>query len=165
MFIRRPRSDELPQLRVVETAAGACFADVGMVEIAHDDPPPLDLLDEHLRAGRLLVVGEPVAAYVMWSRVDGATHVDQVSVHPDHGRRGIGRRLLERVQAATRLALTLTTFRDVPWNAPYYARLGFEVVDASAWGPELTAVVRHEATLGLDRWPRVVMRCEVVRSH
>ena len=22
--------------------------------------------------------------------------------------------------------LTLTTFRDVPWNAPWYSRLGFE---------------------------------------
>jgi len=165
MCIRRPRADELPCLQVVEVGAGACFADVGMVEIARDDPPSLDLLDERLGAGRLLVVGDPAAAYVMWSVVDDAVHVDQVSVHPDHARRGIGRRLLERVQEATGVALTLTTFRDVPWNAPYYARLGFEVVDASAWGPELTAVVRHEATLGLDRWPRVVMRCEVVRSH
>jgi len=165
MSIRSPRPDELPRLQVVETGAGACFADVGMVEIAHDDPPPLDLLDQHLRAERLLVAGDPVAAYVMWSRVDDATHVDQVSVHPDHARRGIGRLLLERVQAATGVALTLTTFRDVPWNAPYYARLGFEVVDASAWGPELTAVVRPEAALGLDRWPRVVMRREVARSH
>lgn len=163
--IRRPRPDELPRLQAVEIAAGACFAEVGMVEIARDDPPSLDVLGEHLCAGRLFVAGDPAGAYVIWSYVDGAAHVDQVSVHPDHARLGVGRRLLDRVQTVTGAALTLTTFRDVPWNAPYYARWGFEVVEAPAWGPGLVEVVRHENDLGLGRWPRVVMRREVAHSH
>ena len=55
-------------------------------------------------------------------------------------------------------ALTLTTFAEVPWNAPYYARCGFTVLDESAIGPDLRAVRAREADHGLDRWPRVCMR-------
>ena len=57
--------------------------------------------------------------------------------------------------------MTLTTFRDVPWNAPFYERLGFCVLDSSELTPELDAVVREEAARGLDRDRRVVMRCEL----
>lgn len=55
-------------------------------------------------------------------------------------------------------ALTLTTFADVPWNAPYYARLGFEAVPPERLTPGLRAVRDHEATVGLDAWRRVAMR-------
>ncbi|CAN5517152.1 GNAT family N-acetyltransferase [soil metagenome] len=53
--------------------------------------------------------------------------------------------------------LTLTTFRDVPWNAPYYRRLGFTDLPDTEWGPHLRAKVAREAAAGLSRWPRVVM--------
>ena len=52
----------------------------------------------------------------------------------------------------------MCTFRDVPWNAPYYERLGFERIDEADWGCGLRALRRREAELGLDRWPRVAMR-------
>ena len=55
-------------------------------------------------------------------------------------------------------ALTLTTFAYVPWNAPYYARCGFRVLDDAEITPGLRAIREQEAALGLDRWPRVCMR-------
>src|SRR4051812_10718368 len=59
-------------------------------------------------------------------------HLDELDVHPEHGRRGVGRRLVMTVcdWAATRgyAAVSLSTFRDPPWNMPFYARLGFELV-------------------------------------
>ncbi|WP_206604336.1 hypothetical protein [Arthrobacter pityocampae] len=55
-------------------------------------------------------------------------------------------------------ALTLTTFADVPWNAPYYARLGFAIVAPERLTPGLRAVRDHEAAVGLDAWHRVAMR-------
>ena len=95
--------------------------------------------------------------------VDGNLHVEQVSVHPDAAGHGLGRSLIEwaAAEAAARgiSALTLTTFRDVPWNAPYYARnCGFRIVDDAACGPGLQAIREHEVAHGLDRWPRVCMR-------
>ncbi|HEX3960074.1 MAG TPA: GNAT family N-acetyltransferase, partial [Trebonia sp.] len=55
-------------------------------------------------------------------------------------------------------ALTLTTFASVPWNAPYYRRCGFRVLDDEELTSGLRAIRHDEAELGLDRWPRVCMR-------
>ncbi len=64
--------------------------------------------------------------------VDGEGLLDEVAVAPAHGRRGIGRALVDEVVAWAAAggfpSVTLATFRDVPWNAPYYEKLGFEVV-------------------------------------
>jgi GNAT superfamily N-acetyltransferase len=82
-------------------------------------------------------------------------------VHPRAARQGIGRRLIEHAARYARqhglAGLTLTTFADVPWNAPYYERCGFRVVPDGELTPGLRAVRRNEAAHGLDRWPRVVM--------
>jgi GNAT superfamily N-acetyltransferase len=97
---------------------------------------------------------------VLVDEIDGYAHIEQVSVHPGHSRQGIGRMLIDHVGtwATSRglAGLTLTTFTEVPWNAPYYARLGFRVV--TDLSPGLRALRAHEAAIGLDAWPRVVMR-------
>jgi hypothetical protein len=54
-------------------------------------------------------------------------------------------------------ALTLTTFAEVPWNAPYYERCGFRRLAEAELTAGLREVRRREAELGLDRWPRVCM--------
>jgi hypothetical protein len=61
-------------------------------------------------------------------------------------------------RAEGRPALTLTTFRDVPWNAPYFRRLGFVVVGPADQGPELAALVAREAVSIPGDAPRVAMR-------
>ena len=85
-----------------------------------------------------------------------------MSVHPDHARRGLGRQLIDHAAAwATReglAGLTLTTYADVPWNAPYYARLGFATLGEDDLTDGLRAVRTHEIARGLDKWPRVTMR-------
>ncbi|MFD0419657.1 GNAT family N-acetyltransferase [Streptomyces sp. NPDC127108] len=174
MRIRAVHDGELTRLQDIERAAGRCFRDVGMAEIADDEPPTLDELAGYRRAGLAWVAVDPAdsadvpVAYLLADRVDGDLHVEQVSVHPDHARRGIGRSLLDhladRAAAEAVPALTLTTFRDVPWNAPYYARCGFALLDDAALGPELRAVRAKEAAHGLDRWPRVCMRRPVPPS-
>ncbi|ANH94122.1 GNAT family N-acetyltransferase [Streptomyces sp. NPDC057197] len=165
MRIRAVRTAELPLLQDIERAAGLCFADVGMPEIAADEPPALDELARHQEAGLAWVATDEAdapVAYLIADRVDGALHVEQVSVHPAHARRGIGRSLLEhladRARAEGATALTLTTFAEVPWNAPYYARCGFAPLADSALTPGLREIRAHEAALGLDRWPRLCMR-------
>ncbi|MGC0420233.1 GNAT family N-acetyltransferase [Embleya sp. AB8] len=164
-LIRMPQVAELERLREIEVAAGVPFAAVGMPEIAADEPLSVAELARYRDDGRCLVVGEPALAYVIWDLVDGAAHIEQVSVHPDAARRGLGRALLDRVQEESGLALTLTTFVDVAWNAPYYARLGFRMLDAAEVTPGLAAIRAHEAAVGLDRWPRVCMRRPVSDPH
>ncbi|MER6675036.1 GNAT family N-acetyltransferase [Streptomyces sp. NPDC000983] len=165
MRIRAVRLDELPVLQDIERAAGQCFDSVGMPEIAEDEPLPLDVLARYHHAGLAWVAADDSdapSAYLIADRVDGNLHVEQVSVHPDHARRGVGRRLLEHLAAHARSegvpALTLTTFVEVPWNGPYYARCGFEPMEDGGIGPGLRRIREQEAAHGLDRWPRVCMR-------
>jgi hypothetical protein len=53
--------------------------------------------------------------------------------------------------------MVLTTFAQVPWNAPSYIRCGFLVLDDTELAAGLRAIRQREAELGLDRWPRVRM--------
>jgi GNAT superfamily N-acetyltransferase len=160
VLIRPVVPDDLPVLRDIERAAGRVFADWGMPEIAADEPLSIAELDTYRRGGHAWVAATEAApvAYLVATPVDGNLHIEQVSVHPDHAHRGVGRRLIDTANSAGRPALTLTTFRDLPWNAPYYARLGFHVVGLDAHPPGLREIRRREADHGLDRWPRVTMR-------
>lgn len=94
-----------------------------------------------------------------------AAHIEQVSVEPWYARRRIGFQLIEAAAAWARhhdlRALALTSFALVPWNAPYYVRLGFVVLGTADLSPELREIRRAEAEHGLDRWPRVVMHLQL----
>ncbi|MDX2921119.1 MULTISPECIES: GNAT family N-acetyltransferase [Streptomyces] len=172
MRIRSARRSDLPVLQDIERAAGEPFRALGMAFVADDDPPPLDLLESYRQAGRCWVATDPLSAtgdrplgYVLADPVDDALHIEQVSVDPAAARRGIGRDLIAHLAAlAARrgmTALTLTTFTDVPWNAPYYARIGFRVLAEHELTDGLRAIRAEEAQHGLDRWPRVCMRREL----
>ncbi len=132
-----------------------------MPEIANDDPPSAD----HLASGAALYVAtddadQPVG-YALVELVDGHAHLEQVSVVPEHGRQGIGAALLDAVadwaRARGDTEITLTTFRDVAFNAPYYERHGFVVLDDGDLTNGLRALVAKEAADGLDTTTRVVM--------
>lgn len=83
-----------------------------------------------------------------------AAHLEEVDVHPDHGRRGLGGRLVSEVcrwaEQRGYLAVTLTTFRDIPWNMPFNARMGFEEIPTAGLSLALKAVLQDEARRGLD---------------
>ncbi|MEW9530409.1 GNAT family N-acetyltransferase [Microbispora sp. NPDC049125] len=154
-MIRWARHDELAGLAEIELAADEMFAPLGIVF-----PPGTTMIEECDDPGQVIVAGDPPVGFAMLGRVDGLVHLEQLAVHPDHGRKGVGTRLLEAVcdaAAAVTTAVTLTTFRDVPWNAPWYARRGFAVLPRAEWGPELTALVERERALGIELAPRVVM--------
>ncbi len=168
MRIRPARLPDLPLLQDIERAAGEPFRAVGMSRVADDEPPSLDVLDEYRRAGRAWVtVGadDRPLGYLVADPVDGGAHIEQVSVHPAAARQGLGSGLIghtDRWAAAEGLAaLTLTTFSHVPWNAPYYARLGFRVLTGAELTDGLRKIRAEEAEHGLDRWPRVCMRRDV----
>lgn len=156
---------EIPLLRTIEVDAGRVFRDVGMDEVAGDEAQPVEEYRRRQRAGHLWVVDEgagPVG-YLMVDLVDGNAHIEQISVLESSARRGLGRMLIEHTAgwAASRgyPALTLTTFRDVPWNAPFYRRAGFRDLPVAEETPGLRALRAHEASLGLDRCgPRLCMR-------
>jgi predicted N-acetyltransferase YhbS len=149
--IRLARIDELPLLREIERAAGELFAQIGLGQVAEDEPLPLDFLRAQQRLGLVWVVADendrPVGSAAT-RELDGALHIEEISVHPAHGRRRLGKRLIETLcdwagrQGYT--AVTLSTFRDVPWNAPYYARIEFRALEESELSEGLSALLDQE---------------------
>ncbi|MGA8113811.1 MAG: GNAT family N-acetyltransferase [Actinocatenispora sp.] len=152
----------LPELQVL---AGRVFRDIGMADVATNPPLPAEVFGQYQRAGRAWVAtdanGAPVAFAVV-DLVDGCGHLEQLSVHPEHARRGIGGGLVEEIAGWASghglPALTLTTFRQVPWNAPYYRRLGFAEIPADRVTPGLAELLAAEVAFGLDPATRVAMR-------
>ena len=165
--IRPAGEADLQRLVAVEVEAGQVFRTVGMAEVAEDVPLISDLR-EAAEAGRLWVteVDTEVAGYVSAEVLDGNAHVAQVSVAPDYAGRALGKAMIEHVEewgrAAGRPATTLTTFRDVAWNGPYYRRLGYRFLEGDGIGPELARTMAHEASLpGID----ASLRCAMIKTH
>ncbi|WP_258905042.1 GNAT family N-acetyltransferase [Actinokineospora sp. UTMC 2448] len=159
-MIRPATPADFPRLQQLEVAAGQAFREVGMPEIADHDPPSLEMLTHFTDRGRAWVSEEDVVgAYLLAKVLDGCAHIAQVSTDPQFRGRGLGRALIDHLghwaSSHHFPALTLTTFRDVPWNAPYYRRLGFVEVPATG---ALADEVAKEASLGLDPRLRVCMR-------
>lgn len=164
-MIRRARLDDVERIRGIEIEAGTRFREVGMPAIADAEPMPAEQLAAYADAGRGWVAVDaddvPVG-YLVVDLVDGCAHVEQVAVTPDHQGRGVGRALLDEVErwAAEHAlsALTLTTFSDVPWNAPLYEHLGFRRLDEHELTPGLVEKRHEEAAMGLEPSIRVCMR-------
>ena len=167
---------DIPRLQAIEVAAGRVFAEWGMAEVAAHAPPSaaefgryIELEQAwvmHAQLNDAVVQAEPeLAGFVLVETVDRCAHIEQLSVHPDFARRRLGAELIEQVVQWAVLqklaALTLTTFAELPWNAPYYGRCGFLELSVEQQTPGLKQKRAHEASLGLDAWPRVCMRREL----
>jgi ribosomal protein S18 acetylase RimI-like enzyme len=166
--VRPSREDEGPLLRQIERLAGERFRQVGLDSVADDEPATVEELAAYARVGRSWVAvddgGQPLG-YVIVDVVDGQAHIEQISVRPDRQRSGIGQALIDQVRRwareTGRSAITLTTFTDVPWNRPWYERLGFVVLRDHQIGPDLQAVRDAEARHGLNPEERVCMRLDL----
>ena len=126
--------------------------------------PPGQMSVDELRACEVVfVIGEPIVGFLCLEVLDGQAHLAQVAVRPGCTGQGLGTAL---IAAATGWAtdsefpaMTLTTYRDVPWNAPFYARRGFRELRDAELSPKLLAVRTHEREIGLDDLgPRIAMR-------
>jgi GNAT superfamily N-acetyltransferase len=163
--LRAATTADVPALPAIELAAGERFRTVDLDAIADDDPPSEEELRHHVGQGTAWVatVDSAVVGYAIASVVDHEGHLDQVSLLPDHSGAGIGRALVERVcrwaAEAGFEAVTLTTFRDVPWNAALYRRLGFVEIATQELPDWLREIREAEDSGELARWPRVAMAC------
>lgn len=161
---------DVERAQEIERDAGLLFLEVEMPEIAEDEPLDHDTLAGYAEADRawVLLQNDEIVAYILADIVDGDAHADQLSMTRQVAGRGLGAMLLRHVEAWAQHQglprLTFTTFRDVPWNAPYYARLGYSEIFEDTIGPELAAIVAEERHLDAGQWPRVVMAKQITTS-
>jgi GNAT superfamily N-acetyltransferase len=167
--IRLAIPDDLPFLPPIESAACVLFEAIpATAALPLYLTKGVDDFEEARRQGLLWVAeaaSGAVVGFALAERLDGVLHLEELDVLPEHGRQGIGTRLVlalcdwARVQGIA--AVTLCTFREVPWNAPFYQRLGFRILREEELPPGLAARVRREESAGLPRELRVAMRLEL----
>jgi GNAT superfamily N-acetyltransferase len=153
-------------IRDIEREAAQRFLGTPEAWIASDPPAPEALLDARLQDGGLWVAcldGEPPVAALRFRPLGDALYIEQLDVLPAFGGRRLGAALLDHAGDLAReagcSALVLSTFRDIPWNAPWYGRIGFEVIDVLP--PELETLRSEHLARGLDESRRVFMRRDV----
>jgi GNAT superfamily N-acetyltransferase len=163
--LRRALLEELPALPDVEHLAAQQFRQSAHPDAAELPVQSLEQLHSHQRQGGVWVAvtqDGSVAAFAICKPVDGDLFIVEADVHPAHARQGLGAALFELLgqwaRAEGHPALLLTTFRDVPWNAPYYERLGFHVLRDEELGPGLRTIRAQETEFGLSPESRVCMR-------
>ncbi len=166
--IRLARPEEMMRLREIEDEAGTMFSGLGLIDEALDVSFPLEDLDRLIALEQVWVAeredGLPVGMVIASVR-DGAVYVEEMDVLPAHGRRGLGTCLLTTVCAWAKAqghpAVTLSTFRDVPWNGPFYRKHGFRDLRTAEWTPGMREIRELETRHGLRVEARVFMRREL----
>ena len=159
--MRAAQSKDLVALPLIEREAAKLFRDSPYPELVGAELAAQSL---DLATDQVWVAADDldIAVGFLILRPRGQqAHIHELDVHPDHGRRGLGRALLEHAASWARregyTAITLTTFSDVPWNGPFYERFGFRVLDGNELSPELEATLTEEAESGIAMHHRVAM--------
>lgn len=168
--LRPARPEQFEALNAIEIAAASIFPPGIIPEQFLSDHVPLDVLAEAQKNGLLWVAldeAERPVGYALLQIADGFALLAQVDVHPKHGRKGLGRALIGRVAAQARelgqTELYLSTFGTVPWNAPFYQKLGFKVLEPAEQPEFMLKILQNEAAFGLKN--RVAMRLALAAAE
>lgn len=156
-LIRAAVAEDAEVLHTIETQADALLIDsLG----APDWPPACDGGERLASPGFVLVLEDTSSSspvgFVHVLDADGHAHLEQLSVLPSSGRQGFGRRLVSAALDAARergyTRMSLRTYAEIPWNAPFYSSCGF--LESIPETPFQRGLVDTEASLGLDRYGR-----------
>lgn len=166
--VRLAHPDEVAALPQVEGQAAqafsTCLEQTGLTAEILAQTNAVEDFEQARQAGRLWVAISPTDQVVGLALVivlGDYAHLDELDVLPDHSQQGVGSALVATVcdwaQAAGYAGVTLRTFRDVPWNAPFYQRRGFRIVESSQLSPHHGDLEVAEQQRGLRTDLRVSM--------
>ena len=163
--IRVANFDDLAALPVIERAAATQFRSTDYAHLTEFElvSETVDLEHEYV----WVVVDredQPVSFAIVHTGEGSVVHLHELDVHPQHARQGLGAWLIETIAKWAKgqgaKALTLTTFGDVPWNGPYYERLGFRKLETHEISPVLQLIRNREAAAGLPMAKRICMQLD-----
>jgi len=164
-MIRRPHPHEIKLLPQIESVADLRYRRMGLGQVVEMPPASLASLEAGRREGRLWVAASALnrpIGFALMKFPGGTAWLDQLSVLNRWQGLGYGSALIDRTAAAARdlghRALYLSTYRDVPWNAPYYVRRGFEEVPRGDWPHAFRMRAMTENRQGHPPWRRTIMR-------
>ncbi|MBN3779143.1 GNAT family N-acetyltransferase [Burkholderia sp. Ac-20345] len=166
ILIRPATREDAAAMAAVEVAAAQRFREIGMTHIAEAEPTDAAAVLVRIDDGRAYVAVDPqgtCVGFAFYRLLDTQRlYLEELDVAPSHAGQRIGARLIEQVAARAAqegiAEVVLSTFRAAPWNAPYYARLGFSIVDDATLDATLRTIRAYHVSLGLDETQRVFMR-------
>jgi ribosomal protein S18 acetylase RimI-like enzyme len=155
--IRPARREDLERIAVIEESGAETFDHAGMPLADGSPPAPPDQWAATLDAGLLWVADEPghgPIGFVAAEVHEGSLYIAEIDVLMERQQRGHGAALMRHAIAHARrrglASVTLTTFRNVRWNAPFYAKLGFAELAPSETPPWLAAHIADETARGFE---------------
>lgn len=162
---RVARVDDVPLLQAIERDAARRYGELPETLFCVD----LGVRDEqeHRQAREnglafVVEISEVPVGFILVVPRDGQAHILEIAIAQAQQGRGYGRELIATAEARAAVAgareMTLTTFLEVPWNAPFYERIGYEAFEIGPDRPELAELVAEERRLGIHRAKRVAMR-------
>jgi GNAT superfamily N-acetyltransferase len=168
MPVRPACPADLNKLAAVERSAASVFRDAGLDWLADGDTMDPAVLAKACSDGTLWVAvddGDEPVGFLAAHRLGDGLYIAEVSVHRSHQRRGLGAKLIAAAADYARSArlpeVALTTYRDLSWNAPFYARLGFQEIDPEIAHPALVRKLQAEAEAGHNPSRRCIMAMSI----
>jgi GNAT superfamily N-acetyltransferase len=167
--IRPAQAEDAEVLPQIEQSAGEAFRAIPeLAWLAEGENISVEQHCALIAAGACWVAADGKdrpAGFLSAGIEDDVLHIWELDVSLDRQGQGIGRALLERAVADARwrglAAVTLTTFRAVPWNAPFYRKLGFRALEGVEIDGRLAGLLGDEAEHGMPWDQRCAMRLDL----
>jgi predicted N-acetyltransferase YhbS len=166
--IRSARVEELPLLAYIEQSAAIRFLDTPYAFLAGAKPLPIEFVRQRFQAGQIWVAvdqQDTVVGHAITREVDDTLYLQEIDIEPQHGQKGLGSALVNTVRSWAKISgysvMSLSTFRYIPWNAPFYSKLGFDILDESDLTAGFQEIRKQESASGLPISERVIMHCEL----
>ncbi|WP_219097392.1 GNAT family N-acetyltransferase [Pseudomonas sp. UMAB-40] len=171
-IVRRAQFSDAAALPAIERSAAELFRDdPSLAWLADAQVPDAEHHQRAIETDDVWVAQSldgALMGFVSAIEIDNELHIQELSVSQYFQGRGAGRKLLlaaiECARGQKLQGLTLTTFRDVPWNEAFYQRMGFETLGAAQLSPRLKAVLNNELANGLPSERRCAMRFNLRRA-
>ena len=164
--IRLARREDAQAFHLVEEDAASLLREEP--SLAGTIIPPTASAAEHARIigkGRSLAAlhDDRIIGFAAIGVVGRDLHLSELSVARAHQRCGVGSLLIRAMMIDARnsgyRAITLNTYRDIPWNGPLYARFGFVEVENLEGRPHLVQSRDGAAAIGMPMERRCAMIC------
>lgn len=160
--IRPAREDDLPALGHIERQSrSVLYGMAGLGKVADLPPTAID----RLRRGACFVAcnyAQTPLGFALAGRLDTDALLECLAILPEFSGGGLGRALIEEIRCWAHQTggrgVLINTYRDIPWDAPFYARLGFVEVPHRQWSGAMHRLQREANALGHDPSRRLWMR-------
>ena len=166
-FIRLAEPNDIPRITEIEISASQKFLTLENAPHCANCTVPIEQLAAACSQNLLWVIEDEAksAGFLCAFEVDRCLHIEELSVSMDHQGKGLGKKLLNHVMKFARehnySAITLTTDKDIPWNGPFYQRMGFRILVDQEQLPKVYAVLEEDHSKYHDPETRVAMIYEL----